>query len=537
VLHSLLLLSLYIAIMLSGSVLYADNLKGFELVEKIVREDSPKTVEQFLGILKQQQPELFSRFTLMRESKSLQSASPANPRAIVFGLDAKFVISFNGSPDQNGFYQIEMIQFVDSAPLGARFEMREINFDPQGTDVAQLSEINPSKCARCHGSDPKPIWESYDNWPGAYGEEDDALIDFDDGDRFPPTGHNDNSIVKRHRQHLKEFRSFMAVKDQHSRFQLLEFPKGTDSPVAPYIPRIRSGSDPLRPNLQLTKHFSELNGLKLARQMNTARGESCAALTTPLIAASLIGCDGVDAVSSKMKDWKTALIKIKDASDLKLPLPRWDSRDRQDASFDIMQLATFSGVSDFDWSPARIRLQWKYFQGFKDIGDDIVAGLWPGLKGKLTNLPEYGQIRAQLYPTYYRAEYSDNTYSNTYGDEGAEYEGSNGYREYPSPREIACRELISAVDQIDLIAKIETSCLPKARPEAEIPSAVKICMSCHNGSGGPKLDLEHSDLRQINPELFQNIQRRLVSAEENSRMPLGRSLSISEFETLLNFWK
>ena len=151
-LQSLLLLSLNIAIMLSGSVLYADNLKGFELVEKIVREDSPKTVEQFLGILKQQQPELFSRFTLMRESKSLQSASPANPRAIVFGLDAKFVISFNGSPDQNGFYQIEMIQFVDSAPLGARFEMREINFDPQGTDVAQLSEINPSKCARCHGS-------------------------------------------------------------------------------------------------------------------------------------------------------------------------------------------------------------------------------------------------------------------------------------------------------------------------------------------------------------------------------------------------
>ncbi len=534
--NSRLLAALWFMLLLSGSSADAAELRGFELVEKIMQNESPRSVEEFLTALKTKQPDLFTRFTLMRESRSLQSASPLNPRAIVFGLDAKFVISFNGSPDQLGYQQIEMIQFVDHAPDGARFQMREISFDPSGSDVGKLSEINPAKCARCHGADPKPIWEEYDNWPGTYGEEDDALIDFDDGDRFPPTGYNDNALVQRHRQHLKEFRSFVAAKDGHKRYHLLAFPEGTDSPVAPYIPRIRSGKDPLRPNLQLSKHFAVLNGLKLARQLTLTRSNQCTELTTPLIAASLLECDGVDAVRPQMKQWEVELKKLKLLSTGVLPQSRWDRRAQEDASFDIMQLAMSAGASDFDWSPSRLRRQWQYFQGFKDIRDDILAALWPVLKIQM-DLPEYGQIRAQLYPSYYQSDYANVSYSDPASSEENEYEYNQGYREHISAREFACRSLVNKIDQPELISKIVANCTPNEPLNSDAPQAVKMCMSCHDGAGGPKLDLQNAELRQLNPDLFQKVQKRLIADDENLRMPPGRHLSIGEFESLMNFWK
>src|SRR5256885_17060270 len=60
----------------------------------------------FLMIRRPPRSTLFPYTTLFRsvfESRSLQGASPENPRVILFGPDARFIVTFNGSPAQRGF--------------------------------------------------------------------------------------------------------------------------------------------------------------------------------------------------------------------------------------------------------------------------------------------------------------------------------------------------------------------------------------------------------------------------------------------------
>jgi hypothetical protein len=47
---------------------------------------------------------------LMRRSASIQDASDAHPRAIVFGDDARFIFTFNGEPSQRGYDAVEILQ-------------------------------------------------------------------------------------------------------------------------------------------------------------------------------------------------------------------------------------------------------------------------------------------------------------------------------------------------------------------------------------------------------------------------------------------
>ena len=44
----------------------------------------------------------------------------------------------------------------------------------EGRRIPVFSELNPPACRDCHGDDPRPIWDAYPVWPGAYGEVDDA---------------------------------------------------------------------------------------------------------------------------------------------------------------------------------------------------------------------------------------------------------------------------------------------------------------------------------------------------------------------------
>lgn len=104
---------------------------------------------------------------LMFDSRSPQEATFENPRAVVYGSDATFVIAFNGTPSQRGYAALDTMEFDRKA---ARFVFREIVF-PEGTaEEPQFSEDNPASCLACHGSPPRPIWDAYPLWPGAYGE-------------------------------------------------------------------------------------------------------------------------------------------------------------------------------------------------------------------------------------------------------------------------------------------------------------------------------------------------------------------------------
>jgi hypothetical protein len=112
---------------------------------------------------------LRAHHALMFESRSLQGASLENPRVILFGPDARFILTFNGSPSQRGFRVVETMEF-DGATK--EFRLRELSFPerPAGAESVLVSEVNPARCVRCHGAPPQPVWDSFPLWPGAYGE-------------------------------------------------------------------------------------------------------------------------------------------------------------------------------------------------------------------------------------------------------------------------------------------------------------------------------------------------------------------------------
>jgi hypothetical protein len=138
----------------------------FQALQSLVQGQDLGSIEQLLAALPALQR---GNYTLMFASRSLQGASFLNPRVILFGPDARFIITFNGDPGQRGFRALETMEFDDSR---SEFQLRELTFPEQPGGAAQVlvSEVNPPRCARCHGTPARPVWDTFPLWPGAYGE-------------------------------------------------------------------------------------------------------------------------------------------------------------------------------------------------------------------------------------------------------------------------------------------------------------------------------------------------------------------------------
>jgi hypothetical protein len=122
--------------------------------------------------------ELRSGYALMRKSRSLQFASAENPRVILYGLDATLTCAFSGDPTQPRFDTLECFQFRENERL---FDFREIQFPTAANGLghvvfsgSNVSTDGHTQCATCHGADPRPNWDAYARWPGAYGSDDDT---------------------------------------------------------------------------------------------------------------------------------------------------------------------------------------------------------------------------------------------------------------------------------------------------------------------------------------------------------------------------
>src|SRR5262249_6867826 len=151
-----------------------------------------RSVEELLPLLS---PALRSRYVLIFDSRSVQEASRADPRVLLVGYEGRFIVSFNGDPQQRGFDAIETMEFDNAS---SSFIFREIRFP--GRDAAtdaevEFSQANPARCAACHGSPAHPIWDTFPLWPGVYGEryqkelsraESDGLADFARAQRTHP---------------------------------------------------------------------------------------------------------------------------------------------------------------------------------------------------------------------------------------------------------------------------------------------------------------------------------------------------------------
>jgi hypothetical protein len=145
---------------------------GVDDLRELIREKELTTVE---AVIEQLPRDLRENYTLAYDSQSLQGSSHDNPRAILFGRTARFVLTFNGDPSQPHYNAIEAMQFREETES---FELYSIEFDE---GAARFSERNPEVCASCHGTPPHPIWSSYEygdretrHWPGIYGSSHDA---------------------------------------------------------------------------------------------------------------------------------------------------------------------------------------------------------------------------------------------------------------------------------------------------------------------------------------------------------------------------
>jgi hypothetical protein len=152
------------------------------------------------------------------------------------------VIAFNGSPAQQGFYQLEAMQW---RPKTRSFHLRRFDF-PTPSDADQkvkISRKNPKACLGCHKSDPRPNWEPYAHWPGAYAGADDVLSA--DGETLN-----------------KKFASFLERAPKDGRYAHLIDLAETYA-LAP------GGRTKVQHNIRLSTLFSQLNYQRVARLMES----------------------------------------------------------------------------------------------------------------------------------------------------------------------------------------------------------------------------------------------------------------------------
>lgn len=333
-------------------------------------------------------------YVLMYRSRSLQEATPESPRAIVYTPTASFVMTFNGGQkNQKGHNTIELIQFRQETQS---FEFRELTFDE--TNRPQLSEANPKKCLACHQSpsrktiDPRPNWEPYNIWIGAFGSNNSAI------QKKPIKEELARKVLPQDREALEE----QTREGQYLKTYL--------DKIAPQHPRFSAlGEFNLHAPTDLTQHLQVWNLLRVQRMISQ---ESTIISLYREIYAAAVKCNISKEViaSSPALQWHVASRPTKyfDYSPFK---------DFQSVSSTLTLLFEPLGVDTSDWSmdfgnggrfafyerfgtPANTEkiARWAWINGFpgaKDLEKKTCAELLPEALGKIDDAFKKG-LQQQL---------------------------------------------------------------------------------------------------------------------------------------------
>jgi hypothetical protein len=316
--------------------------------------------------------ELRSNFLLAYESRSPFKAgiSPEFPRVILFTHDARLVLTFIGDEKQPGFDLLETMSFDDDT---ASFKL-----NAHLLPAAQRRTFRPSaedaNCARCHGTDSRPIYDSYPLWPGFYG----SVLD-----TFP----NDRLGMKE----ARNFAAFMKRNAHTGVYKDLIYPAG--SPVSPFLdPRkfkentveLDATELPLLPNARFGIALTELNRVRIARKIMA--GPSYAANEKEIL-ARLLACRPDDRPDQKAMAAIARELQLENAARLKrlgviASDPKKSRNDMQEIKFirelaEIDWVANMAGVDRSDWSMARESRSLAFFDG-------ILSGISDGRSFYLT---------------------------------------------------------------------------------------------------------------------------------------------------------
>jgi hypothetical protein len=170
----------------------------------------------------------------------------------MFGDDARTIVTFNGSPDQQGHQRLEVASLTPSGAL--EFRAVEMPAGDTGRGRARFTEANPDECMVCHGPTPHYIWSRYNNWPGAYGSQDDSVV-----------------VSGSEASDLKRFRAAAAGNPRYATL-VHEFDDG--SGTSPYRPPEHPGAQPYEYKLALEYRPNARLGMLLIRHQAEARVRS-----------------------------------------------------------------------------------------------------------------------------------------------------------------------------------------------------------------------------------------------------------------------
>jgi len=302
--------------------------------------------------------ELRRNFTFVYDSRSpfKSGITGEYPRVILFTDDARLVLTFIGDERQPGFDLLETMAFDYEK---TKFDLHAYLL-PAGERRSWRPSPEEARCARCHGADARPIFDSYPLWPGYYGSVQDT---------FP-----------RDRIGQKEGRNYAAFAAGAAKtgvYKDLTYPAGT--PVSPYLdPHLFKDNTieldpklfPYLPNARLGIALAELNRQRIYRKLSA--GEGFAANEKRMLSMLLECHPGDRPDRAAMKAIADAL-KIENADRLKrlgiLPGdPHKDRNDMQELKFvrelaEIDWVAKQAGVDRSDWSMAREEGSLAFFDG------------------------------------------------------------------------------------------------------------------------------------------------------------------------------
>lgn len=124
-------------------------------------------IDNVEGLLDAMPPSMTRNYTLMEESGTGRPASVDQPRIILFGSDARFLVALGSHEDDP---QREVADLAELEETG-HWKLRSLDFRESPPKLSK----DDAACAACHGQPARPLWGSYLQWPGAYGDGPDRL--------------------------------------------------------------------------------------------------------------------------------------------------------------------------------------------------------------------------------------------------------------------------------------------------------------------------------------------------------------------------
>ncbi len=333
-----------------------------ELLQKNPATGRPvDSIKELMPLLPQ---ELRANFTFVYDSRSPfhSSISPEYPRVILFAPDGRLVLTFTGDEGKPGFDLLESMSFDDN---GAKFELH-----PHLLPAAKRRGWRPSaaatNCSSCHGSDPRPIFDSYPLWPGFYGSVQDTFFQ----DRIGA-------------KELENYLKFLGGAAKTGVYKNLDFPAA--SPVSPYLDPRAAGYDTVTldpsalkflPNTRLGMALSQLNRARIYRKLKEGKSFST---NEKRLLARLLECEPTDSPSDNAVLFvKDQLARENAERQQRLGL---QPEDIKPARNNMQELRSVRALAEVDWVSNRAgadRSDWSMAlePGSLAFFDGILSGIY-----------------------------------------------------------------------------------------------------------------------------------------------------------------